>query len=585
MFNSRVLRSILLFVCASLPQCAVSALAQKADNLTTQYGDIRITKARNLKGKGDFSGVQITGPQTLVTVPYPRSKSELVLHADDIVTKSEGGDQFAHATLTGNVRYTMTQKAENGVVRIVTGTAQRTVFNHKSQRIEMDGSVRVNLTDPERLALPGTIRAGRAVVEMDKSPYLYTLTGNPAANDLTFTPKEDAPKEGEKPKVNGIGAVHVSGYDRGAFQVGQVAHFEGDGTTVEMKVKNDLAHAEIRASSFDATFTGKGAASKTANTAKPDPTENHSNLKTAKADGSARYHIVRPVGDPNAPQNDDINGHCDTIEYDADAKKFTLIGDVDADILAPGKLIGPAKIRVDRLINHIGKPASYEMKGAAKTSLIRFTPVPPPPPPAPKPGEKPKKKPLALGVVTVSRFDYGMYQPGKSLNLTVAQGKILFQTNDAETQTNSQFLARDIASATDPDTGVTTAKATGEVEFRVTQLIPTTKIAQIVAGTAPEIVYVGGADIRSLTMPGPFHATVADPTRLVQPGNLTGAAGDKLILTLTDGTYDYELQSDNETAQVNLVPIPREKKPDTKTAPTKKPAATEKTKPTRRAGY
>ena len=86
------------------------------------------------------------------------------------------------------------------------------------------------MTDPERLALPGTIRAGHAVVEMDKSPYLYTLTGPAAANDLTFTPKEDAPKAGEKLKANGVGAVRVSGYDTGAFQVGQLAHFEGDGT-------------------------------------------------------------------------------------------------------------------------------------------------------------------------------------------------------------------------------------------------------------------------------------------------------------------------------------------------------------------
>ena len=42
-------------------------------------------------------------------------------------------------------------------------------------------------------------------------------------------------------------------------------------------------------------------------------------------------------------------------------------------------------------------------------------------------------------------------------------------------------------------------------------------------------------DVRSLTMPGPFHATVADPNASGSAGKLTGAAGDKLILTLADG--------------------------------------------------
>ena len=560
MCNNPLRRLILSVACASLPLFAAPAPAQEKDNLETQYGDIHITRARKLKGKGDFSGVQIIGPQTLVTVPYPRSHSELVLHADDIVTRAEGGDQFAHATLTGNVRYTMTQNVSKGVTRVVTGTAERAIFNHKMQRIEMDGSVQVNLTDPERLAAPGTIRAGRAVVEMDKSPYLYTLTGNSAANEITFTPKADTPKPGEKQKANGVGAVRVSGYDKGTFQVGQNAHFEGDNTTAEMTGKDELSRAEIRAETFDADFTAARSA-----------------LKIAKAEGKARFHISRPaaVRGKNAPQNDDIAGHCDAIEYDAAAAKFTLIDHVDADILAPGTLTSPAKIKVDRLIAHVAAPYSYELKSAAQDSLIRFTPVPSAPlapktnNSAPKPDAPAPKLRLAVGAVTISRFDYGNYQPGKSLSLTVAQGKVRFQSDDAATQTSSYFLARAVTADIAATNQVTAAKAAGEVEFRVRQAVPDTKIAQAVEGTAPEILFVGGADERSMTMPGPFHVIIADPSHLVQPGNITGATGDKLIVTLTGTTYNYELQSDKETAQVDLVPIPREKKP-ANPAPAKK---------------
>ncbi len=566
--------------------------APQKDNLETQYGDIRITKAHNIKGKGDFSGVQISGKETLVTVPYPRSHSVLVLHADAIKTKSEGSDQFAHANLTGNVRYTMTQNVEGGAARIVTGTAQRAVFNHKSQRIEMDGGVQVTLTDPERLAMPATIRAARAIVEMDKSPYLYTLSGPAAANDITFLPKEDAPKAGEKPKPNGvrngIGAVHVSGYTTGTFQIGERAHFEGDGTTIELNGRDQLSHAEIRAATFDATF--KIVAKRSA-------------LKSAIATGGTRYHILRPeppkkpAGSPpednpladtppadQKPVLDDLTGRSDRLEYqagDAEAKnaaeqetKFTLAGHVDADILAPGTLRGPAKIMVDRLIAHVSKPYSYEMKSAARNGVIRFAPAQKIAPPA-RPGEDtpPKAPRVALGIITVSRFDYGMYAPGNSLRLTTTQGKILLQSDDAATKTQSRFLARDITANIAPDNHVTLAKATGEVEFRVLQTLmkeredektkkkTTFEIPQIIEGTAPELDFAAMDEGRSLTMPGPFRATVSDPSRLVQPGRLTGEAGDKLILTVTGETYDYELQSDRQTAQVEFTPLPPAKKP------------------------
>ena len=566
MSSNHACRLSLLLSCVT---AAAPALAQKSDSLETQYGDIRITKARRIQGKGDFSGVRLMGPQTLVTVPYPRSHSVLVLHADDIATKSEGTDQFAHATLTGNVRYTMTQNVRDGVTRVVTGTAERAVFDHKAERIEMDGSVRVNLNDPERLALPGTVRAGRVVVAMDKSPYLYTLTGPAAGNDISFTPKEDAPKKEEAPKADekpktrsGIGAVHVSGYDRGAFQVGQTAHFEGAGTTVDLSGKDQLSHAEIRAESFDADFTAARSA-----------------LKTATAEGNARFHIMRPAAKKDAKQDDDLTGRSDAIEYDAPAAKFTLAGNVDADALAPGTLNGPAKIKVDRLIAHIAKPYSYEMKSAARNGLIRFAPVSRVPPPA-NPGEKiePKKPALALGVVTISRFDYGLYAPGNSLRLTTAQGKILLESDDAATQTDARFLARDVMADIAPDNHVTLAKAKGDVEFRVKQTIQKTQdgksaaIAQIVEGTAPELDYAGGAETRSLTMPGPFRATVADPSHLVQPGKLTGASGDKLIVTLTGDTYDYAIDSVNETAQIEFIPLPPVKKPDAKPIPGKNPA-------------
>lgn len=552
MFNNSIRRVILLAVGSAL---AAPASAQKKNNLTTHYGDIAIEKAQGIRVKGNLASSRITGAETLVTVPYSRTHSVLVLHADDIVTKSEGGDQFAHATLTGNVRYTMTQSISKGVTRIVTGTAERAVFNHESERIEMDGSVRISLTDPERLALPGTIRAGHALVEMDKTPYLYTLSGAPASNDIAFTPKDDAPKQNEKPKANGIGAVHVSGYDKGSFQIGQKAHFEGDDTTVEINGKDQLSRAEIRSEAFDANFTAARSA-----------------LKTAKAEGAARFHITRPAKIKDAKQNDEVTGRSDAIEYDAAAAKFTFAGKVDADINAPGSLQAPAKIKVDRLIAHIAAPYSYEMKSAARDGLIRFAPLSPKPKTA-KQGESPEKPRFALGVMTISQFDYGQYAPGNNLRLTTAKGKILLESNDAETKTETRFLARDVTADIAPDNHVTMAKATGEVEFRVQQRTPETKgaktveITKIIEGTAPELDFAVDNATRSLTMPGPFHASVADPAHLVQPGILTGEAGDKLIATLTGDAPDYDLESPNGTAQLQFTPLPPAQKPGAKSAP------------------
>ena len=105
----------------------------------------------------------------------------------------------------------------------------------------------------------------------------------------------------------------------------------------------------------------------------------------------------------------------------ADAR-FTLAGHVDADITAPGSLQAPAKIKVDRLIAHIAKPYSYEMKSAARDGLIRLAPLPPKP--ALKTGRRTEKKMvLRSAYVTLSRFDYGQYAPGSSLHLTDGAGQ------------------------------------------------------------------------------------------------------------------------------------------------------------------
>ena len=565
--------------------------APKAETPKTQYGAIVIEKYNRVHAEKNFSGVHFSGPHTLATIPYPRSASVLVIHADEITTKAAGGDQFANATLNGNVRYTMKQKIGKDVFRTVTGTAERATFNHKAERIEMDGSVLVALTDPERLAAPGEIHAGHAVVEMEKSPYVYTLTGEPDANDIRFTAREDAPQSGEKPNVgpkkNGVGSIHVHGYDRGIFQVGQAAHFAGGGTTIELSGKGDQSQAEIRAASFDADFTEKRSA-----------------LKNATAKGGVRYRITRPEpprtaqGEPQgnpppAAPLDSVTGRSDTMEYDAALTKFTLAGNVDADILAPGSLVGPAKIRVDRLIAHTAAPFTYELKSAAKDSLIAFTPIPPKPTPPKNPKPQSDKEPagkdapkphLALGSVKISRFDYGMYAPAKGVRLTVAQGKMLFESDDAATLTTSRILARDITADLTEDNLVSAAKATGGIEFRVRQTDPKTKIAQVIEGTAPEIAYASNEpgsenETRSLSMPGPFRAAVTDPNNLVEPGTLTGLAGDKLILRVTGEAYEYDIESVNETAVIDLKPTPKEKKPDETPAPGKKPATpTKKTK-------
>ena len=536
--------------------------------LQTRYGDITIDYAQRITGKGDLSGVRITGSRTLVTIPTKRSNSVLQIHADEIITKAAGSDTFAHADLIGNVRYTLTQSLAEGKTRVATGTADKAVFDHKNQTIDLNGSVHLTLNDEERLSGPGEIRAGHVVTTLAKTPTQYTLSGDAAVNDIRFTPREDAKAAAQKTK---LGEIHIYHYTSGTFQIGQTAHFEGDDTTVDLAEKAQKSRAQIHASTFDADFTAA-----------------HSALKKMTANGDTRFHIERPTR--NEKNREILNGKCDTLDYAAAQSRFTMNDSVEAELLAPDSMDGPARIKAARLVAIVTPPApdapkladgsspkptySYILKADAKNSLLTFTPIMHVSPPA-KPGEKPPVPKFALGSVKITRFDYSEFNPGKDVLMKNSAGKVLFESDDAPTKTQTRIQARLVSAKLTKTNVVSNAEATGDVEFRVQEPMPAKPetgpnkarpapakaVLLVLEGTAPGVFFATDTDkdSRTVSLPGPFRLVITDPLHLAKPGTITGLTNDKLLLSLTGDTYDYDIQSDNQTARIDLQPAEKEK--------------------------
>ncbi len=556
-----------LALCSFIALAGRSAEAQsRSVPKVSRYGDVVISAYDRVRGKTDLSGLRITGAKTLIVVPDKASGSELRIHADDIQTQSEGQDTFAVTELTGHVRYTLLQKTQAGT-RILDGTSRRATLRRKAQKIELQAGVEATLSDPERLALPGTLKAGRVLADLSQTPTLYLLSGSAEENDLRFRPKERSGAANAKTELQ---ETHLHHFRQGTFQVGQRAQFEGENTTADFLNPLGEAASQLKASSIRALFTAE-----------------KSRLKGAAASGDVRFRFSRPADKDRPAEN--LTGSADEAAYDFlnERPRYVLKGSVNATLVSPKQVQGPARLEADRIevtqallqgldIFH------YHVTARPGRGSLRFTPVPAPAAAAEKP-----KSVFQFGTITLKGVEDGTLETGKSFVLTGS--RLTFESDDPASGSKAKLSAQKVVgiySAEAKEAGVLkSASASGNAAFSILQ--PAVReiagrvkprAAQTLEGKAQRIVYTNGGEERVVALEGPLDARLTDPDNLVKPGVITGKTGDVLKLILLENGYDFDVETANQTATIQfeprIKPKPEAAEGKPRAAPSKAPLST-----------
>ncbi|MBC7526298.1 MAG: hypothetical protein H7308_02000 [Chthonomonadaceae bacterium] len=534
----------LMFALPLTPALAQQKPAQKQN--VVKFGDVTLSAYTRIEGNLNFSNTTVSGTRTLLVIPDKASGSELRLHADTIGVKSTEDSPFEATEMSGHVRYTLTQKTKEGT-RILEGTAGHATFRRTTRLIELSQGVDSTLTDAERLAQPGTFRAGKITADLSKSPVLYTLSGNASETDIRFKPKESSGKAELKTE---IAETHISRFREGSFQVGQTALFRGAETVADFLNPAGKSSGQIKAALVEAKFT-----------------ETKSRLKSATATGNVRYRLSRLGEDGKAEES--LDGTAGEVVYDYlnQMPRYVLKDNVEVTVISPKQIRGPAmfsadRVEIDQLAEVKDKPQSYRYTLTSRpgNALVSFTPLAPKPP-------LPGKSALAfrLGTLTIKQFEKGTLETGKSFSLS---GKrVLFDSTDKESGSEAKFSSESVV-GTYLEAGVIgSATASGNVEFSINQ--PSRKVgiktraAQAIKGKSSRVLYVTGKEERSITFAGPLSAQLIDTDTLEKPGVITAKSGDKLILTLTDDSYDLSMDTPSEASTVVLEPKIKSKKQDT----------------------
>jgi hypothetical protein len=526
--------------------------------VVSRIGDVRVSQYDRLRAKADGSGVTITGPKTIVEIPEAKDRSLLRFHADTIVSRKEGRDLLGQIDLSGSVRYTLTQQIERGGQRVVEGTSGRASYRRATRHVTLSEGVAATLTDPARLNGPGQLKADSVVIDIGASPYRYTIEGDSAHNDIRFMPRQSESGKANAPGKLHTGEVHIYGYDSGEFQIGQAAVFNGANTTADMDNPKEKTHTHFRAQTISAAFTAE-----------------HAALSRAEATGSVHYEVARPASDGSMQTLQGTSAHA---VYDAQDSTIVLQGTVAATLTDPSTLLKPASLRADRvavILDAKGQATLYKMTGAPDQTHLRFTPRPrieatvagaagnktavtprieATPPAA---GSTTPARVFPIGDIEVAQFDLGSFEPGKTLQFQGAQ--TVFGTADRSSRTHTQFQAKTVVATFADNRSIGRIEATGDVHFHVEQPALTASLPgsslESVTGTATRATFVNTAQTREVTAYGPLLAVVRSPASLEGPGKIQGEADATLHLNLAARPYEFDIESPQQTAQVQFQPL------------------------------
>ncbi|HLV79461.1 MAG TPA: hypothetical protein VKT32_04235 [Chthonomonadaceae bacterium] len=508
------------------PAAKAAPPAQKPQAKVTVINGVRISGYSAIHFTGNFSSVSLSGPNTQILMTDTPSHSTLRFHADTIVSR----DSMVTVHMNGHLRYTITRTPPGGAAQTILGTAGHGIYYSKAKRFEMTEGVDATLTDSSLLQGPGTIHAGNVTIEMASAPFTYMLSGN-GGNDSVRLPLRERAAASAGALHGGV--VDLRGFTAGTLQMGRSAEFTGPDTTIDYANPAERTTARLQARRVGAAFGGDPAA-----------------LQSLAASGDVHFNAERaaPAGGPTQT----IRGQSGTALYALSDQQLTLSDGVDALLTSPRDLQGPARIAAEQVSARLSTPARYEISGAPSRTLLEFTPRPRPASPAA--AGKSASQTFALGTVTITGFERGVFAPGRNADITGPQTR--FAAADKPAGTSARLQAGHVVATFAPDQSIGNAVASGNVHYRVERPASGGGGKQSVDGTAQRLTLTNTSGTRQIEAQGPLRAEIVDPVHLAAPGHITGQAGDSLRVDLASQVSAFDIDSPNQTATIDFVPRP-----------------------------
>ncbi|HZT43104.1 MAG TPA: hypothetical protein VFA07_13125 [Chthonomonadaceae bacterium] len=472
------------------------------------------------------SRYQLSGPNTQILVTNKPAHATLRFHADLV----ESSDNMVTVNMSGHIRYTISRTPPGGAAQTIQGTASHGIYYSKAKRFEMTGGVDATITDSSILSGPGTVRAERVIMDMASTPFTYTLSGGDGTDTVRLPLREQA--AGSAGTFRGGGTVDLHGFATGTLQMGRSAEFSGPDTTIDYANPAERTTAHLQAHRVGAAFGGAPAV-----------------LQSLEANGDVRFNAERGSPTGGAPQT--IHGHSGYALYPLQDQQLTLSGGVDALLTSPQDLQGPARIAGERVSARLATPARYEIAGSPSSTLLEFTPRRRPAPASSSAGTTAAQT-FAIGTVTITGFDRGAFEPGRTADITGPRTS--FATADKQAGTSAHLQASHVVATFAPDQTIGNAVASGNVHYQVERPAATGGGHQRVDGTAQRLTLTNTQDTRQIVVQGPLHAEIVDPVHLAAPGHITGQAGDRLTLDLASKVSQFDIDSPNQTATIDFVP-------------------------------
>ncbi len=545
------------FACLYLVAGSAQGKPQKDDKQKTSmnYGGVIVESPATISGKLNPPGLKVTGKNTLVTIPYTKSKAILKVHADTITTITIEKDEFAETTLDGNVRFNVSQTGAGGATRSLIGTARKGVLSRRTQKIVLTGDVRATLTDGENLAEPAKFTASRIEVDMSVNPYRYTLIGEGGGHEFRLRPKDKSAGT-KNPQQNRLtpGEIYVHDYDRVELQSKSDMLFLGSNTVFEFREANGDGYLRAHSPRIQATFSAV-----------------NSELSRFEASGGVEVHTERNSQLPDGKRGavETMDGYSTSLIQDVKKRTLAFEGGVHITVTSPEKLVVPAELVAERVIlDTIEKSQQrFQIYGNPKTSKLTLHPKSAPELPAPpekgavvvKAPDSPASN-FQWGVLSFKQFAYGLWEVGREAE---ARGnRLVLQSGDAVTKSEMRFLAQHIHAKFGTNSLLTSVVAEGDVEYSIQQKPKPTKGSgdrqlQVVKGTCPRILFAnskrGEDQVADIT--GPFRMEIIAPEKLLEPGILEGKEGDSIRLRLVEDSYEFDILSPKETATIRLLPL------------------------------
>ncbi|HLJ54638.1 MAG TPA: hypothetical protein VKT77_06320 [Chthonomonadaceae bacterium] len=571
---------------------------------SSRYGDIEVRGYQRLTAPFNSNTLEFTGPNTIVEAPDKASGARFIVHADSIRLIEPLSATKSVIELRGGVRYTITQTTPLGERR-VTGTAGSADYRRAARKVLLAGGVRAELLDP-RLDGPGALRASTVTIDISAGPYVYSLSGDSATNDLRFSPKPAA-KPGTAaqpgraaPQNPGaqLGAVHITRWVTGIFQAGKSAKFDGEEVVADLKSRAGTPEGQLRAPHVEGDFTPEGG------------------IAHARAERGVHYHFLRPIarqsvgkagttaGQPETGR-EEVTGTCRDATYDPAEGRTTLDGEIDATLVNTLTLIGPGKLLAERVVM-TEPPAGdkttvtrFEISGAPNHRRLAFTPKPAParpggsapavtaPAAADNAGDQDRAKrgpvaavpaPFTIGSIVLLGFDKGVYEPGKRIEVQSDGTTPLFlDTADSKTRSAAHVETRQFKASLAETGEIVAAETGGGVTFRIQQPAPSPEpdqaspsaalsaakapepALQQLDGTAAKATYTAGDKARVLALLGPLNAKLLDPR--VKETTTVGKEGDTYSMDLVSRVMVWDTPKNTMVIDVKPLDRPIPEKP------------------------